>query len=229
MILGIHTGIYRLIEELIATAEEKKLVIVLASKTEKAEAEQDLRSNIHIPPNIRLIYRQADPCDPVELECCSIPESRLVILNHVDDAVTMRSVLAVVAVSKTGEHKPSIITTIENDSNRKAILEAGNDHRILLVHAGEMISRLIAHTCTQPGLSMVFEEIFGFDGLDFYCRELPELDGKSFSEISRCMTNAIPVGFAMGQNIMLNPHQSTIYHAEKQLIYLADNKMDYRF
>ena len=42
---------------------------------------------------------------------------------------------------------------------------------------------MIAHACTQPGLSETFKEVFNFEGSDFYLISLPGTEGLSFREL----------------------------------------------
>ena len=48
------------------------------------------------------------------------------------------------------------------------------------VLVGDLVARIIAQTCRQSGLSMVYTELLDFGGDEIYFKEEPALAGKRF-------------------------------------------------
>jgi hypothetical protein len=87
----------------------------------------------------------------------------------------------------------------------------------------DALSRIIAHTCRQPGLSTVLTEFFDFGGDEFYFENFPELAGKSFGDILNLFENSTVVGLEQEGKVMLNPPMDTKLTAADYVIHLAED------
>ncbi len=228
VVMGLHTGLYRLLRELFLTADGQNMTIVIAGEEDKPTVVEKIRDNVEIPKNIKVRYRKVDVCDPVDLDCLSLPTASKILMNHGDDNIAIKCILAISSITRQYRKRPTIVAIIHDSSNIPAFKQAGKGHTLLTLQSRALIARLIAHTCFQPGLSYVFEEIFGFDGYDFYFDHVADCDGMTFEEINQKMQEGIPVGIADAKKIHLNPDAQTVYTQKDQLIYLADNKDSYR-
>ena len=72
VILGFVPGEYTLIEQLILSASNKNICIVIADDLDRDQMEDYIFNNVEIPRNVRIICRSADICDPISISKCSI-------------------------------------------------------------------------------------------------------------------------------------------------------------
>ena len=87
----------------------------------------------------------------------------------------------------------------------------------------DALSRIIAHTCRQPGLSLVLTEFFDFGGDEFYFEQFPELAGHTFGEILNWFGESTVVGLEQGGKVLLNPSMNTVLGEKDSIIHLAED------
>ena len=92
------------------------------------------------------------------------------------------------------------LLAITNDPNRRAepyhVVAEMHDPRnidvarmvgrdeVELVLAGDLIARITAQTCRQPGLSVVYSELLDFGGDEIYFKEQPALAGTDVRRVA---------------------------------------------
>ena len=74
-----------------------------------------------------------------------------------------------------------IVAEIRDPKNMEVARMVGRDE-VELVQVSDLISRIIAQTCRQSGLSIVYTELLDFGGDEIYFHAEPALVGKSFGE-----------------------------------------------
>ena len=156
VVLGFYPGEYTLLRQLVLAAGRKPCCIVVADDKERDEMEQAIRDNVEVPKNVRIICRTVDIFDPVTLEKCSLSEASSILISPTDDERTVKALLAV----------STIINASDNDHVRVGAIISGDDyrfpptvarkHNVTTLHTYDTIARIIAHSCTQPGLSETF-------------------------------------------------------------------------
>ena len=111
-----------------------------------------------------------------------------------------------------------------------------------VVHAADLLSRLTAQSANQPGLALVYKELFSYeeslvDGVDIgseiYIVDVDEkMHGLTFDECLLGYDGAIPIGYANDEaGPVVNPSPSTPASAHRfakgdRIIAVADNKED---
>ena len=225
VVLGFKPGEYALIRQLVLAEVGKRVCIVIADAIERDEMERMIRENLSIPKGVRIICRNADICDPQSLSICSIPDSRAVVINVMDDNRTTKALLAVSALLERENAGWRDIPVISAVSSREALLPRFvlEKHGIITLQTHDLIARLIAHSCTQPGLSQAFLVIFDFDGSEMYLRTFPGTEGKTFAELTERLDGAVPVGLLRDGKTMLNPSPEQTVRADDQLFLFADD------
>src|SRR4029077_15129865 len=63
-----------------------------------------------------------------------------------------------------------------------------------LILVGDLIARIIAQTCRQSGLSVVYTELLDFEGDEIYFKAEPSLAGKTFGEALFVYENSTVMG-----------------------------------
>ena len=103
-----------------------------------------------------------------------------------------------------------------------ARLVAGHEVRLLL--ADELVSRIVAQTSRQSGLSIVYLELLDFAGNEFHVMALPELAGRTFEDAVRSVTGAIPVGLVRDGETRLAPPRAEVLREGDRLVLLAEDR-----
>jgi len=218
VILGFKQAEYTLIEQLILAAAGKKICLVVADDMEKTEMEETISSNVAIPKNVKLICRHADITDPNELECCSIETAAQVIVQPFDDKKTIKALLAIANYMEVfPEVKLKVTTAIDDD---RYVMPNYTRHKygFNILRTRETIARIIAHSCTQSGLSKAFMEVFDFNGNEFYLESYEGIGGKKFKDIFYFATDGVPVGVYRDSKTYLNPDRDMELTADDKLI-----------
>ncbi len=205
VVLGFYPGEYTLLNQLILAAAENPACIVIAEDMERQEMEQNILENLDIPKNVRIVCRTVDITDPASIEKCSVETCKTVIVAPTDDLKTIKAILAVSSLlQKKGVPEISVNAIISKNEYRfPASIAAANN--ITTLQTSSILAKMIAHSCTQTGLSELFREVFNFEGSEFYLEDLCGIEGLTFEELSVRLNNAIPVGVYREGKTVLNP------------------------
>lgn len=205
VVLGFEAGEYSLLQELVYGADKRPCCIVVASETEREEMEDSIRQNVKCPKNVRILCRTINIFDPSTLERLSLADARTVLISPTDVDRTVRSILAVSKVLHDApDNKVKTIAVLSENEYQipEAVLKKNN---ILLLHSEGTIARIMAHSCTQPGLSQTMMEMFHFDGSEMHIISLPSAEGLCFEELLCRVDHAFPIGICKGEDFFLNP------------------------
>ncbi len=226
IILGFDDNIYTIISELILANESSKdECIVVLSPEGKEEMDEAIRGQIEDFKTTRLICRTGDICDVNMLKKCAMQDCRSIIINVHDDFITTKAILAINNYFDDANITalPCIVASVNDTTNYDAAVIAGEGN-VEVMLTDDTISRIIAQTCRQSGLSEVLTELFDFDGDELYFEDMPQLVGKKFAEISKMFKKAIVFGFKRGNKVMLNPGaEFAMQNGDKILLLMEDN------
>jgi hypothetical protein len=85
-----------------------------------------------------------------------------------------------------------------------------------------LISRLIAQACRQPGLSLVYGQLFSFEGAAIYFREEPGLIGASYGQALFRYEDSALIGLQYRDGrVQINPLMDTIIQSGDKVIAIA--------
>ncbi len=223
VVLGFYPGEYTLLRQLILAAAGSPACVVIAEDLEREEMEQCISEALDVPKNFRIVCRTVDITDPASLEKCSVETCKTVIITPTDDLRTIKAVLAVsVLLQDKGAPEISVNAIISKDEYRfpPSIAEANN---ITTLQTNSILAKMIAHSCTQTGLSEAFREIFNFEGSEFYLSDLPGIDGLSFEDVMVRLNYAVPTGvYRDGKTIMNPPASFQLVESDKILVFSED-------
>ena len=223
IILGFYPGEYTLIEQLILSAAGKPSCIVIAENMEREDMEQEIHENIDIPRNFRIICRNADITDPVSIEKCSLETCKAVIISPTDDARTTRAVLAVYALLQVKDIMDVRVNAIVSRNKYRIPPSLAEKHHITALQTNQILAKMIAHSCTQTGLSETFREVFNFDGCEFYLMDAPQTAGWTFQQLVNSMDRAAPAGILRDGKIRINPPAEEVLLAEDRILIFAES------
>ncbi len=226
IILGFNENIYTIISEIICANENRKnACIVVLSPEDKEEIESAISQQITDYKNTRIICRTGNITDLHMLKKCSIDTCRSVIINQQEDFITTKAILAINSYfdsQNIASNSKCIVAPITYKANFEAATIAGEGN-VELILVRDAISRIIAQTCRQPGLSNVLIELFDYSGSELYFESFPELDGKPFGDALTLFEEAVVFGYKRGDGIFLNPDNNEILRADDSIILLVED------
>ncbi len=222
VVLGFYPGEYTLLRQLILAAAEQPACIVIADSMDRTKMEEYIHNNIRVPKNVRIICRKCDIFDPSTLEKCSIETCKTVIISPTSDERTTKALLAVSAIiGDQTERKTSVGAIISKDQYQFPPSIAAR-HNVTTLQTNDTLARIIAHSCTQPGLSETFKEMFNFEGSEMYGIDLPEAEGMNFEQLTLSMEAGVPMGLIRSGEVMMNPSAEEIIHLGDRILVFAE-------
>lgn len=222
VVIGFYSGEYTLLKQLVLGAFDTPCTIVVAGEMEKDEMDGLIKDNIDIHKNVKIICRNIDIFDPSALERLAVKKAESVIVSPTDNARVTKILLALSTL--IDEKDPVRINGITYKDEYRLPATMAKKHNIFTLHTNDTLAKMMARSCTQPGLSVVFREIFSYEGNEFFLTHIPEAEGITFKELTARMDKAVPVGVARNRRILMNPPSWTrIQAADNILIFAADN------
>jgi hypothetical protein len=223
LILGWNEFIYVLLEELIASNRSlKKPVIVILSDVDSVEMNQLIKDNISNVYNTRIICRTGSIFKSTDLDMCNIVEARSIIINE-NDLNTIKSLLVVVNSEYYQKGKGHICALMYDDLNISVAKQIGKD-KLEVIYLKSAITRIIAQTCLQPGLSYVYNELLEFAGVEIYFYMNDNLINKKFSQIQRMFEESIVIGIKKENNVLIKPDNNIVYEKNDSLIVISEDE-----
>ena len=222
VVLGFYPGEYTLLKQLVLAAAEQPACIVVADNMSKDKMEENIKANVKVPKNVRIICRTADIFDPVTLEKCSISTCKSVIISPTSDERTTKALLAVSAIIENAEGCTANVGAIISKEDYKFPPSIAERHNVTTLQTNDTLARIIAHSCTQPGLSETFKEVFNFEGSEMYCIDLPGIVGLTFEQITLSVDGGVPLGFNRNGVIIMNPGPQEVCRVDDKLLIFSE-------
>lgn len=222
VVLGFTPGEFTLLEQLVAASGDDKTCIVVASDMDQEEMNDSIRDNVEHPRNVRIISRTIDIFDPVALQKLAVTDARSVIINPSDDLSSTRALLAVSKLINSTDTPDVHISSITSESEYTFPASAARQHNAVTLHTRETTAKIIAHSCTQPGLSETFYEFFNFEGSELFIINIPKAARKTFEELTMSLEGAVPVGIRRDGEIRVNPPADQVLSDGDEIIVFAE-------
>lgn len=228
VIYGWSSHIFSVISEIsLANENRPGSAIVILGDKDKVEMEDEIREKLGSTGKTRVVCRSGSPADIANIKIVSPDTSRSIIIlapeKENPDAETIKTLLA---LTNSKERRPEpyhIVAEIHDPKNMDVAKMVGKDE-VELIEVGDLISRVIAQTCRQSGLSIVYTELLDFGGDEIYFKEEPTLTGKTYGETLFAYENSAVMGIITKDNdVLINPHMDTHYHAGDKLITISED------
>ncbi len=229
VILGWTEQIYTIVPEIVAAnANQKSSCIAILSELDKVEMEESLALRVGKTGSTRIVCRSGNPMEVADLTIASVNTSRSIIVlspeNSEDpDAEVIKIILAITNHPERRAEPFHVIAEIRESRNAEVAKIVGKDE-LELIQTGEIVARIIAQTCRQSGLSVVYTELLDFGGDEIYLKEFPTLAGKTYGELLSSFNNNCVLGIqSPGQAAQLNPPMLTVFTGNDKLILIAED------
>ena len=218
VILGWSSQIFTILSELVeANSNHKNACIVILSPVDKVEMDDEIRNRIPHTKTTRIVTRNGSPIDLNDLALLSLHTARSIIINESDDADVIKTLLAVIN-SPTERTEPYNIVAVLREPKNVAVAKIAARGQAEIILEDAIISRIIAQTCRQSGLSAVYTELLDFDGDEVYLRAFPELSGKTYGEILPLFESSSVIGLKTSDGVRLNPPMETVLRDGDEVI-----------
>jgi len=226
VILGWSEQIFTIVSELIvANANQRRSCIVILGEKDKVEMEDELRERLGKTDGTHLVCRTGNPIEMADLEIVSLQSSRsIIILSPAEGDPDSQVIKTILAITNAPNRRPEpyhIVAEIRDPKNMEAARLVGQGEVELLL-TGHLISRVIAQTCRQSGLSVVYIELLDFGGDEIYFKEEPALVDKTLGEALLAYEDSTVIGLCSSEGYTkLNPSLNTRLRAGDRIIAIS--------
>jgi len=229
LILGWSEKIFTIIMELIeANSNQKNPCIVILSEKDKVEAEEEISSRIENFGNTKIVVRSGSTLESSSAEMVNINEARSIIVLAPEvenpDTYVIKTVLGLTNGRNRKSEPYHIVAEIKDERNMEAAELVGNNEAVFVL-SEDLISRIIAQTCRQSGLSVVYSELLQFAGDEIYFEKLPpSLVGKSYYDSLFAYEDSSVIGvFTAGGEVLINPAMERVFDAGDSVIAISED------
>ena len=224
VILGWSEVVFPVIKSLIeANKNQRKYSIVIMGNKDKVEMEDLIRERIKPARNIHIICRQGNPVNMNDLKIVNLFKSKSIIILENKDSAVLKTILAVNNSRTEGTgNSLNIVAMLNENNNLDSGMIAGEGHTSFILNQ-DFISRLIAQTCYQPGLSLIYNHLLSFEGDEIYVSNIKELYGKTFREVLFMFENSTVIGLESSGSVRLNPSGDTIINENDSIIAISED------
>ena len=139
------------------------------------------------------------------------------------DLPVAKTLMALAKDRDKRSHRYHIVAALHRPTNLALARMIGGDEAQVFAVDG-LVARLIAQTCRQAGLSVVYSELFSFEGAAIYFGEEPSLVGATYGQALFCFPNATLIGLKYREGeVQLNPPMATVIREGDTAIAIATN------
>lgn len=226
VILGWSQQVFTILTELaLANANQKNSCIVILGPQDKVEMEDAIKDIVGDTGHTRIVCRTGNPIEFGDLAITNLSEARSIIILSPDqenpDAEVIKTLLAITHAPDRRAEPYNIIAELHDAKNLDVAGMVGRDE-VEIVLAGDLIARIIAQTCRQPGLSVVYSDLLSFEGDEIYFQAEPALVGKTLREaLFKYETSCIIGLHPVGQAPLVNPPLDTRIGQGDRLIAIS--------
>jgi len=226
VILGWSAQVFAIMSEIvIANANKRGQCIVVLADLDKIEMEDAIKLRVPDTRTTRIVCRSGSPIELADLAIASLQTSRsiIVVAPEIDDPDNdvIKTLLAITNDPGRRSEPYQVVAEIHNRRNVE-VARLASRGEAQLVLGGELIGRIAAQTCRQPGLSVVYMDLLDFEGDEIYFAALPELAGQTFGAALHSFLDSSLVGIVSADGeTRMNPAMDSVIAADDRLIFVA--------
>jgi voltage-gated potassium channel Kch len=226
VILGWNQQVFTILAELVvANANQRGRTIVVLADRDKGEMDDEIRARLPDTGGTKIVCRSGSPVDLDEIGIANVEQSRSIIILAPDidepDVEVIKTILAITNDPNRRSQPYHVVAELRDRRNLEATRLVGRDE-VELVVVGDVVSRILAQTSRQTGLSIVYGELLDFAGDEVYFTHQPALADRTFGEALLAFEDSTLIGFATPEGeVRLNPPTSTVIGGGYRLIVIA--------
>ncbi len=238
LILGFGDRIMEVIRELVeANESESDAAVVILAENDKEDMDNFIRDHHFDFKTTRIITRSGIVTNINNLKKVQAQRAKSIIImnsaaswqaseeQQLADALVLKSIMSIIATCDGNAHPP-IVCEIHSDRDRE-LAENISNGTVKALNEVSVLSRMIAQLAlSRNGLSVVYGDMVGFDGNEFYFFEPDKGWGGAltFGESIQRFKQSTPLGIhSTDGNILLNPPKDTPINTGDELIVFAED------
>ena len=228
LILGWSEAVFTILPELaVANESRRRPAVVILADRDKVEMEDAIREKAGDLRNTRVVCRTGSPIDLDDLEIVNHRTARSVIVlapeTEDPDSEVIKTVLALTRGPRRRPEPYHIVAEIQDPANLEAARLVAGDEAVI-VDKRETIARLIVQTSRQSGASVVYTELFDFDGDEVYFHAGHELSGSTYGDALLAYEDCSVIGLASPDGaVRLNPPAETVIDGQALVAVAEDD------
>ncbi len=227
LILGWSQQVFAVISELLeAGASRRRTSIVVMADRDRTEMEREIRDRVAIPKRARIVCRSGRPTDLGDLAIANPDASRAIVVLAPEgddpDVGVIKTILALTGRPGRRAEPYRIVAEVRQPANAGVAKLIGHDD-VHLILSDDLLARIIAQTCRQSGLSVVYQELLDFAGQEFHVEALPALVGRTFGDAVQLITGGVAIGLVRDDRAHLNPSRDRVIDAADKVVVLAED------
>jgi ion channel POLLUX/CASTOR len=228
VILGWNDKIFTILKELcLANQNKNDACIVIMGEKDNVNMVEQIREKIPNKGGTRIVCRNGSPIDQTSLNLLNLNFAKSIIvispMSEDPDSEVIKTCLAIIRNSNRREKEFHIVAELRQAKNMSvAKIVGGNEVEWVL--SEDIIARMIAQTCYQPGLSTIFTDFMDYSGDEVYFFEHPSLIGKNFGQtLNLFEKNAVLGIWKSKEKPILNPPMEAIIEEGDKIFLLAED------
>lgn len=235
LIVGFSDRVVEIIRELIEANDSDSGVVVILSEMDKEVMDDYLRDTILDPGTTKIITRSGSTTSVRNLQNVGIEHAHsVVILNsakssddnetkELADARVLKTIMAVVS-AKGEDNVPPVIAEVHIERYRK-LAESIVAGKVTTLNEAEILARMLVQTSRNKGLAMVYADMVGFEGNEFYFFRPEEgWPTVTFGQLQYHFLESVPLGVRRSNGeIILNPPRDRKLGADDEIVVLAED------
>jgi voltage-gated potassium channel Kch len=230
VILGWSRQVFEIIGEIVlANANQRRAHIVVLAEKDKVEMEDEIRQRVPDTKTTRIVCRSGSPIELADLAIASLQTSRSIIVlapeNEDPDTDVIKTLLAITNDPTRRQEPYRIVAELQEPSNVD-VARLASRGEAQLVLGGELIGRIAAQTCRQPGLSIVYQDLLDFGGDEMYFWSSPELVGRQYGDCLGLFRKSSLIGIIPVEGTgapQLNPPMDRVIVEGDQLVFVSED------
>jgi voltage-gated potassium channel Kch len=229
VILGWSEQVMPILSELaLANANQKHPCVAILADKDKVEMEDEIKAKLGRAGKMRIVCRTGSPMDAVDLAIVNPEASRsIIVVSPETDSPDAQVIKVLLALTNSPRRRPTpyhIVAEVRDPDNVSVARMVGKDE-VVIVQAGYLIPRIMAQTCRQSGLSVVYTELLDFGGDEIYMQEEPALVGKTFAEAMMAYEDSTVIGMVArdGTTILKPDFERDLVAWDKLIAISADD------
>jgi ion channel POLLUX/CASTOR len=227
LILGWNQHVFAVIRELIiAGLSRPHTRIVVMADQDRTEMERAIRERVDVPKRVRIVCRSGVPSDLADLPIANPDTSRAIVVlgpdGESDDVAVLKTMLALTGRKDRRAEPYRIVAEVRRPTSVSIAKLIGGDE-VHLVQEDDLLARIIAQTCRQSGLSVVYQGLLDFEGKEFHVEDLPGAAGATFGSLVSRAVEGIPAGIVRDGQAQLNPPPGEVIRPGDRIVVLSED------
>lgn len=228
VILGWTDQVYTIVSELVeANTNQARSCIVIMGEMDKVQMEEQIRQRIGKPGRTRIVCRTGTHLELTDLQMVSLNSTKSIIILSPEvedpDSEVIKTVLAIINSPGRRKEPFHIVAELRDSKNLEAAKVVGKQE-VEWVVVNDFVARIIAQTCHQSGLSVIYSDLLDFAGDEMYFFSHPALVGKTFKQCLFGFEHNAVLGICDKSGVChLNAPVETVLAEGDQLIVIAED------